>query len=401
MNYIKVSGALVSLIVSLSSYGQAVTGTSMSVSGTSGGSNAMQQSSGGSTSNIVQISSVNQIYTYTQSGGNYTNNTFITTEPSKAQVGSSAEVSLFSGTINPVNGNISGTSSVTLTPIRATMSAKGDTAYSAVAWGPSSAATAADYTNYFSADATGSNIASATAITMNAVTTTITSTTNNIVGTTNINTTGDANTAMGSSGAGSVTLTSGTNSLVVGNSGAAITGNSSISGTLLVNGVTTSNGISNTGTFSSTGNAVIASASASTVSIGNSSGNSTISMNSNRIQNIGAGIAGTDAVNLNQLNTVSNNVSSLSGQVNNLNNQLQQSQTQYRSGIAGVAAMNGIGALNGNQRVNFGIGVGGFAGQAGIAAGGNIRITDNATFKASVAQASNNTAVSGGLTIGF
>jgi hypothetical protein len=131
-------------------------------------------------------------------------------------------------------------------------------------------------------------------------------------------------------------------------------------------------------------------------------------MNGNRLQNVGNGTTGTDAVNLNQLNSVSGNVSSLSNsvtslgnQVNNLNTQLQQSQTQYRSGIAGVAAMNGIGGLNAGQTVNFGIGVGGFAGQAGVAAGGNIRITDNTTFKASVAQASNNTAVSGGLTIGF
>ena len=342
----------------------------------------------------------------TQSGGTYSENSYINTTQSAIDIASSGRVTMASAVVAP-SGNINGTSLVTVTPTSATIVSSGNSSYTAMGWGPTGSSSISDYTNYIQANSSGVAIASATALTLNATTTTITSTTNNLVGTTNINTTGNASTSIGNVGTGSVSLTSGTNSLVVSNSGAAITGpvaisgNTSVGGTLSVVGATTTNGITNTGSFQSIGNATIGSGSASSITLGNSTGNSTISMNGNQIHNVANGTAATDAVNYSQLSSVTNSISSLNNSVNNLSNQLQQSQTQYRSGIAGVAAMNGIGALNGNQKVNFGIGVGGFAGQAGIAAGGNVRITDSTTFKASVAQTNQNTVVSGGLTIGF
>jgi len=332
------------------------------------------------------------------------------------QVGGAGDVTVASGPRS--SGGIAGTSVLSVTNTSATLVSAGSSSYSAIGWGASGASAPADYVNTLSANQNGVAIASATALTMNATTTTITSTTNNIVGTTNnvtgttnINTAGNANTSIGSSGTGTVTLTSGSNSVVMNNSGTTVTSPTTIIGLTNINTLGTANTLigNSIGTVSVNGSTVnVGTNSASNITIGNGTGNSTVSMNGNRLQNVGNGTAGTDAVNLNQLNSVSGNVSSLSNsvsslgnQVNNLNTQLQQSQTQYRSGIAGVAAMNGIGGLNAGQTVNFGIGVGGFAGQAGVAAGGNIRITDNTTFKASVAQASNNTAVSGGLTIGF
>jgi len=414
--------------VSISVFSQTISGTQLNINATSG-TNAVGVNNSGVQSSFNQTSTQNVLETISGTSGNYTTNAFVTTSTTKAQVASSSEVAIYTGAINSTTGQINGTTYLDMTPGNATLTtgnntleltstksnllAVGTGTSAEVGW--SATGVTGSYINKILVNSSGTSIGSATALTLTSDTTNLTSTT-----ATNINTTGNASTSIGSSGTGSVTLTSGTNSLVVSNSGTTITGdttvtgnsavngNSTVGGTLLVTGTTTTNGITNTGSFTSTGNATIGSGSASSVTVGSATGNSTISMNGNRIQNVGNGTAGTDAVNLNQLNSVSGNVSSLSnsvssltGQVNNLNTQLQQSQTQYRSGIAGVAAMNGIGGLNAGQTVNFGIGVGGFAGQAGVAAGGNIRITDNATFKASIAQASNNTAVSGGLTIGF
>ena len=332
------------------------------------------------------------------------------------QVGGAGDVTVASGPRS--SGGIAGTSVLNLTNSSSSLVSAGSGSYTAIGWGAAGASVPADYVNKLTANENGVAIASATALTINATTTTITSTTNNIVGatnnvtgTTNINTTGNASTLIGGSGSGTVTLASGTNSVVINNSGTTIASPTAIIGLTNINTAGTANTLigNSTGVVTVNGSTVnVGANNGSSVAIGNSTGNSTVSMNGNRLQNVGNGVAGTDAVNLNQLNSVTgnvssltNSVSSLNSQVNNLNTQLQQSQTQYRSGIAGVAAMNGIGALNAGQTVNFGIGVGGFAGQAGVAAGGNIRISEHATFKASVAQASNNTSVSGGLTIGF
>ena len=336
----------------------------------------------------------NSMYTQSLSGGSVTTNSFITTSSSKTQVGSSQEVSIYSGAISdPSNGNINGTSVITLKPNQATMVSSGPTSSVALAWGEVSGT----YTNGIQADSTGTLIQSATAITLSG-------TTNNISGVKNINTTGNSGTSIGSSGTGSVTITSGTNSLILNNSGTTLTSPTTIVGVTNINSTGTANtSIGNTsGVVSVIGSTInIGSNSSSTVAIGSNSGNSTISLNGNRIQNVGNAVSGTDAVNLNQLNSVSGNVSTLSNQFNSLSNQLQQSQIEYRSGIASVAAMNGLGALNGNQKVNLGLGVGSFGGQAGVAIGGNIKLADNITFKASVATASSNTAASGGFTIGF
>ena len=348
-----------------------------------GSSVNMLTTSIGNTGNVNLSPTELNVNINTGGGGTYTGNSYLDMTVNAIDIGTGGRATMASGPVNP-SGGVNGTSLVTVTPTSATVVSSGNSSYTALAWGPAGASLPGDYTNYLKADQSGVSIGSATNLSLNAATTTLTSTT-----ATNINTSGNASTSIGSSGTGAVTLTSGTNSMLINNSGTTITG------------TTATNGISNTGSFTSTGNATIGSGSSSSVTVGNATGNSTISMNGNRIQNVGNGTSAGDAVNYGQLTAVSNNVNSLNNSVNNLSNQLQQSQNQYRSGIAGVAAMNGIGALNGNQRVNFGMGVGSFAGNGGIAAGGNVRVTDNISLKAAVAQASNNTAVSAGFTVGF
>ena len=425
---------------------QAVNGTSLSINNTSTG-NQIQTvvTSGGVTTTDTLYTTTNTVYMngYTQDGsGNYTSNSWVgvdTTGSNKGiNAGSSTSVELYSGNLTGVGGNINGTSTLHLTPTQATLVSSGTSSYTALGWGETGGSISA-YTNYVSADTNGVTIGSATAIALNANTI-------NLTGTANINTSGNANTNIGSTGTGTVTLQSGTNSFVLNNSGTTITGSASVSGNANLNGAvnnigttqastnsigtfagstnniggasSTNNingntninttGVANTTVGNSTGTVLvngsavtIGSNSASNVTLGSSSGNSTISMNGNKIQNVANGTSANDAVNYSQLSSATNSINSLNNTVNSLSNQIQQNQSEYRNGIAGVAAMNGIGSLNQGQKVNFGVGVGSFGGQAGIAVGGNVRLIENVSLKAAVATASSNTSSSLGLTVGF
>ena len=98
-------------------------------------------------------------------------------------------------------------------------------------------------------------------------------------------------------------------------------GNGTVAGTLGVTGATTTNGITNTGLLTNNGNAQIVGDLDVTGTVDATTGNITndltvghnaivknnliangINNNGQRIQNVGAAVAGTDAVNLNQLN---------------------------------------------------------------------------------------------------
>jgi hypothetical protein len=435
-------------MLSISTYlsAQAINGTSLNINNTTSGNQMRTDiTSGGVTTELTSYTTTNSVYMSgdTKDGsGNYTSNTWIgidTTGSNKGiNAGSSTQVDLYAGNLTGVGGNINGTSEMHLTPTQATLVSAGTSAYSAIAYSPTGG-DASTYTNYLRADANGVTVGSATAIALNANTI-------NLTGTANINTSGNANTNIGNAGTGVVTLQSGTNSFVLNNSGTTITGSASVSGntnlngavnnigttqastnsigtfagstnniggassTNNINGTTNINttGVANTSVGNSTGTVLvngsavtIGSNSASNVTLGSSSGNSTISMNGNKVQNVANGTSANDAVNYSQLSSATNSINSLNNTVNSLSNQIQQNQSEYRNGIAGVAAMNGIGSLNQGQKVNFGVGVGSFGGQAGIAVGGNVRLMENVSLKAAVATASSNTSSSLGLTVGF
>jgi len=78
-----------------------------------------------------------------------------------------------------------------------------------------------------------------------------------------------------------------------------------------------------------------------------------------QITNVAPGIQGTDAVNLNQMNTVQNNIA---------------------SGVAMIAAMAAIPGLSTDKTLSMGVGAGRFMGESGVALGANARVTKNLQF---------------------
>ena len=105
-----------------------------------------------------------------------------------------------------------------------------------------------------------------------------------------------------------------------------------------------------------------------------------LNMNNNRINGVAPGVAGTDAVNLNQLEHVS--------------------KKSYQ-GIASVAAISGIPALPADKQYNLGIGVGNYAGESSLAIGGNVRFNDNFYGKLGVGISGSNSAASAGVGVAF
>lgn len=166
--------------------------------------------------------------------------------------------------------------------------------------------------------------------------------TNTILGTTNINTTGSANTSIGNT----------------------------------------------TGTVAMLGSTVgVGTNSASVVNVGSTTGNSTLNFNNNRLQNVGNAVAGTDAVNLNQLNSA----------INGIQNQVNTN----KAGIAGVTAATNLPGLSAGQNYNFGVAWGNYQAYNGVAIGGHARVTDNVTFKVSGSATSGVYSGGAGMSIGF
>ena len=128
---------------------------------------------------------------------------------------------------------------------------------------------------------------------------------------------------------------------------------------------------------------------ANTINIGQAqaSGGSNINFNGNRLQGVAAGINGTDAVNMNQYNSLQN---SMNTNVNNL-----------KYGVAGVAAAANIPGLNKDQDFNIGMGVGGYQGYGAMAIGANARIYEGITVKASGSTGGGQTSGGLGLSIGW
>ena len=142
------------------------------------------------------------------------------------------------------------------------------------------------------------------------------------------------------------------------------------------------------------GDTEIANFSGSSVKIGSVHGDSTVDFQGNRLQNVGNAVAGTDAVNLNQLN------SAMSG-VNSAINGLQNQMNSAKAGIAGVTAATNLPGLNSGQKYNFGVAWGNYMAYNGVALGGNARITERVTMKLSGSATSGVYSGGAGLAIGF
>ena len=225
-----------------------------------------------------------------------------------------------------------------------------------------------------------------------------------LTGATSINTTGNASTSIGGSGTGSVTITSGANSLVMGNTMLAITAPTTIVGTTLINTTgTASTTVGNSiGTVTVSGAEVnLGTNSGSAVTVGSNSANSTVSLNGNRLQNVGTGTEGTDGVNLNQLNslttTSSSQLTSLQSQVSSLQSQIYVNER----GIAGVSAISNIPSLSVGQQFNVGFRFGAFNAKTALALGANWRLQDNLIAKISASMSANTYVTGAGISLRF
>ena len=331
------------IFLHFSSNGQTLTGSNINVYGTSGASDYIIQQDGNITQGYANNASQGpNLFSSTQIGSSYTTNTFIAVDRGGgASIGSSVGISLYSGTINSADATINGTNGLAISPTASAMFSVGSGSSTAAGWLSSSAA-AITSANGILADSTGTYLQSATDLVL-------TGTAISLTGATNINTTGSYNTSVGNT-TGIVTI-----------AGSAV----------------------NVGTNSG-----------SSVTLGSSTGNSTVSLNGNRLQNVGAGVAGTDAVNLNQVNSL---MSSTTSQITSLQNQANTN----KSGISGVSAMANIPSLSASQKNNFGVGIGAFQGSSAIAFGGNFRIKDNLVGKISASLSSGNYVTGAGLSFGW
>ena len=106
------------------------------------------------------------------------------------------------------------------------------------------------------------------------------------------------------------------------------------------------------------------------------SGSNTVSVGSvgaeRRITNVAPGINGTDAVNMNQLGTVS---SGLSDRITRLDHTMSY-------GIAGATALAEIPALQPEKKFTLGVGIGSFNGYQSLAIGGGLRVNQGLQLKA-------------------
>jgi hypothetical protein len=142
------------------------------------------------------------------------------------------------------------------------------------------------------------------------------------------------------------------------------------------------------------GDTEIGNFSGSNVVIGSANRDSTINFQGNRLQNVGNAVVGTDAVNLNQLN-------SAIGGVNSAISGLQNQMNSAKAGIAGVTAATNLPGLNHGQKYNFGVAWGNYMAYNGMALGGNARITENVTMKLSGSATSGVYSGGAGFAVGF
>jgi len=100
-----------------------------------------------------------------------------------------------------------------------------------------------------------------------------------------------------------------------------------------------------------------------------------------QVANVAAGTQGTDAVNVNQLNAVSNqftqSLNSVNNQLTQMQQQIQQTDSMAREGIAATAAMASIPHMDRDSNFAMGVGTATFQGQKAMAVGVQARVTEN------------------------
>ncbi|RXH05444.1 MULTISPECIES: YadA-like family protein [Bradyrhizobium] len=228
------------------------------------------------------------------------------------------------------------------------------------------------------------------------------------------------------------------------------TGNATIGGTLNVAGLATFNGITNTGNLTTdtltantsvntplinatnanvttatittanvtTANVTTANmttANVTTANIGTAnittalqvSPGASVNMGANRIQNVAAPLAGTDAANKSYVDA---SLSALGGQfdqalagVNSRIDEISNRTTKATAGVAMAMAMAGVPTVLPSERVAFTMNYGNFQGQNGLALNGAVRLNDNLQFTGGVGYSTNQNLVGAraGLRVGW
>ena len=322
---------------------QQVFGDNLAVTGDGSSSNVVLQTDGQFTSGLV--GNLDHVYISTQKGamGTVVSNAYVGTLPDGVEIGSDAKVTIFRGPIDGTTGSVTTPNGIYMDSSYTAMFSQGGSQTTVTGWVSSYANTSSlSQVNGMLANSSGVVIQSATALTLSGATISLT-------GATQINTTGTANTSVGNS----------------------------------------------TGTVTVVGSAVsIGSNSGSSLSLGSSSANSTVSLNGNRLQNVGNAVAGTDAVNLNQVNSL---IGSTTTQLASMQQQLSASER----GIAGVSAMANLPAPDKGQQYSVGVGLGSFRSQTALALGVSMKFHERWVGKVSASVSSGSYVTGAGLSYGF
>ncbi|ONW88112.1 adhesin, partial [Burkholderia cenocepacia] len=172
-------------------------------------------------------------------------------------------------------------------------------------------------------------------------------------------------TGANSSAGGSGAVASGSNSTAVGNSSLA-SGNGSTA--IGVGSTASGNNSTALGTGSNDGGR------SNVVAVGSAD-------SARQVVNVAAGTQGTDAVNVNQLNAVSNqftqSLNTVNNQLTQMQQQIQQTDSMAREGIAATAAMASIPHMDRDSNFAMGVGTATFQGQKAMAVGVQARVTEN------------------------
>lgn len=127
------------------------------------------------------------------------------------------------------------------------------------------------------------------------------------------------------------------------------------------------------------------------------------------LRNIAAGVSPSDAVNVSQLSTVTNNLTALGSRVNSLESLVQNVDNDIRRidrlagrGVAIATALASIPPINGDQKFGVGFGFGTYDGRSAFSAALIGRINDNTQFRLNAGTTGNGkVAAGGGMTFGW
>ena len=165
------------------------------------------------------------------------------------------------------------------------------------------------------------------------------------------------------------------------NAGVATVGNGSLAGTLVVtNGAggdrARIDGVANTITGSTS---TTLTGGTTTLALTNTGAalNANLDMGGNQVRNVANGTLGTDAVNLNQLNSaLSSSSTATNARIDALGQRVDKLEERSYAGIASVAALAAIPAPPPGKRYTIGAGVGTYGGKDAMAIGFRGAVTD-------------------------